>query len=110
MNALKTLGDYQRQFVKMIGVFIQYAYQQGFELTFTPENLPHMPNSLHFCGLAKDFNLFKNGAFLETVEAYTPLGEFWEQLGGTWGGRFRDENGNSKPDADHFSLPYGGVK
>ncbi len=48
--------------------------------------------------LAIDLNLFRDGRYLETTEDHAPLGLFWESLGGTWGGRFRD------PDGNHYSL------
>ena len=35
---------------------------------------------------------------------YLKLGEFWEKLGGTWGGRFKDSRGYSLGDIYHFEL------
>ncbi|HBJ0947911.1 TPA: M15 family metallopeptidase, partial [Escherichia coli] len=32
-------------------------------------------------------------------------GEYWESLGGSWGGRFK-----SRPDGNHFSLEHNGVR
>jgi hypothetical protein len=100
----ETLRQKQSRFVKMIALLINYAYHQGFELTFPDCRLKHMENSLHYIGLAIDLNLFKDGVWLKSTEAYTSLGEFWEQLSGTWGGRF------SVKDGCHFSLPYNGRK
>lgn len=58
--------------------------------------------SLHGQRLAVDVNLFLGGVFQTTTEAYRPLGEQWESIGGTWGGRFGDGN--------HFSLEHMGFK
>lgn len=58
--------------------------------------------SLHGDRLAVDLNLYIDGHYQETTEAYRPLGEKWESLGGTWGGRFGDGN--------HFSLAFDGRK
>lgn len=58
--------------------------------------------SLHGDRLAIDLMLFINGEYQKTTEAYRPLGEYWESLGGTWGGRF------STPDGDHFSIAHEG--
>lgn len=58
-------------------------------------------NSLHTLRLAQDFNIFRDGQ-LVNAEVITPLGEYWERIGGTWGGRFRDPS--------HFSLEHNGVK
>lgn len=58
-------------------------------------------NSLHMLKLAIDFNVFKNGV-LAGVAQIAPLGEKWESMGGTWGGRFSD--------SPHFSLEHNGVK
>ena len=98
----------------MIALLILYAYERGYELTFaeayrTPEqarlnaaNGKGISNSLHLDRLAVDFNLFKDGDFRTATEDHRPLGEFWESIGGTWGGRFNDGN--------HYSLAYGGRK
>ena len=51
-----------------------------------------------------DFNLFKDGKYLTATEDYTQLGEYWESLGGCWGGRFSSADGN------HFSLEHEGCK
>ena len=110
-----TLGQKQRKFTRMIGLLIEYAYQQGYELTFgdayrDPRVHGHVgqkksyssANSLHKERLAVDFNLFKDGAYLTRTEDHRPLGEFWESIGGTWGGRFNDGN--------HYSLEHQGRK
>lgn len=61
-------------------------------------------NSLHLLSLAADLNLFKNRKFLTSKEELQAAGEYWESLGGSWGGRF------TNVDADHFSLTYNGVR
>ena len=111
----ESLGQKQRRFVRLIGLLIEYAYQQGYELTFGDAYRdPRMhgevgqkksyssANSVHKSRLAVDFNLFKNGEYLTSTEAHRPLGEYWESLGGTWGGRFNDGN--------HYSLEHQGRK
>lgn len=110
----ETLRQKQSRFVLMISKLIQYAYANGYELTFgeayrTPEQAAlnaksgkGIANSLHTDRLAIDFMLFKDGKYLTSTEDYTPLGLHWESLGGTWGGRFSDGN--------HFSVAHGGRK
>lgn len=111
----ETLGQKQRRFTRMTGLLIEYAYQQGYELTygdaFRDERVHgkvgekkgySSANSLHKERLAVDFNLFKDGKYLTSSEDHKPLGEYWESLGGTWGGRFGDGN--------HYSLAHGGRK
>lgn len=102
----ETLREKQSRFVRMVGLLIDYAYLQGFELTFGDAYAltGHKENSLHSKRLAIDLNLFRNGEYLTTTEAHLPLGELWERLGGTWGGRF------SKPDGNHYSLEHEGVR
>jgi len=100
----ETLRQKQCRFVKMFALLIQHAYQIGYELTFPSEALKHKENSLHYIGLAKDINLFSGGEFLQSTEAHKALGEYWESLGGCWGGRFVDADGN------HYSLSHNGVK
>lgn len=62
-------------------------------------------NSVHGDRLAIDINLFINGVYQTQSEAYRPLGEKWESLGGTWGGRFFPT-----PDGNHFSIAHEGRK
>jgi len=100
----------------MVGQLIQWATLNKYELTFgeayrTTEQAASnaakgtgIANSLHTQRLAVDFNLFINGEYKISTEAYRPLGEYWESIGGSWGGRF------SKPDGNHFSLEYSGIK
>ncbi len=102
-----TLGEKQRQFTKMIGQLILFAYDHGYELTFghalrCPDCPTGKANSLHKSRLAVDLNLFKDGRYLSSTEDHRELGEYWESLGGTWGGRFQDGN--------HYSLAHGGMK
>jgi hypothetical protein len=102
-----TLGEKQRQFTRMIGELIEYAYLEGYELTFgdayrDPRVEYGHEASLHRKRLAVDFNLFKDGEYLTKTEDHEPLGEFWESIGGSWGGRFDDGN--------HYSLAHGGMR
>ena len=100
---MSVLGNKQRKFTKDFALLIQYAHALGYEVTFPPEHENHIDNSLHYCGLAKDINLFKNGVYLEKTKDYKYLGEFWElMLGNTWGGHFDDGN--------HFSIEHNGIK
>ena len=110
-----SLGSKQRRFTKMIGLRIEYAYQNGYELTFGDayrdpkvhgkvgeKKSYSAASSLHKQRLAVDFNLFRGGQYLTSTEDHRPLGEYWEALGGSWGGRFNDGN--------HYSLEHEGRK
>jgi hypothetical protein len=90
-----SLSRKQRDFVKAIGKLINFAYDNGYELTFGdtyPGKYKHIKGSFHERGLAVDLNLFKDGKYMRETLDHKPLGLFWESLGGTWGGRFRDGN------------------
>lgn len=113
---MSELSIKQRAFPPMVAKLVGWAYTHGYELSYgevlrrdstaTANALAGIgiQHSLHLLSLAVDFNLFKNGIYLTDTESYRPLGEFWESLGGSWGGRF------SKPDGNHFSLSYQGVR
>ena len=69
----------------------------------------HMPDSLHYSGLAKDYNLFvrKAGKLVYVRGAHprwTTIGRIWKKLHPLcrWGGDFRSK------DYNHFSLGYRG--
>jgi hypothetical protein len=105
-----SLRKKQSLFVKKLALLIEYAYDQGYELTLSRGYASPAanaadgghPNSLHTKRLAIDLNLFKDGEYLTRTEDHRPLGEFWESIGGTWGGRFNDGN--------HYSLEHQGMK
>jgi hypothetical protein len=100
-----TLGQKQRKFTLMIADLINFAYKNGYELTFGDayrdprvhgqlgeKKSYSSSNSNHKIRLAVDFNLFKDGKYLDRTEDHKPLGEYWESIGGSWGGRFNDGN------------------
>jgi hypothetical protein len=111
-----TLREKQTKFTRMVADLIVWAYAHGYELTFgealrteaqaklNASTGAGIANSLHLLRLAVDFNLFINGTYMPDTPSYKPLGEYWESIGGAWGGRFTRADGN------HFSLEYEGRK
>src|SRR3972149_3737376 len=95
-----TLRYEQTKFVFMVAKLINFAYEQNYELTFGDAwaSSGHKADSFHYKRLAIDLNLFRDGKFLSETADHKPLGEYWESLGGTWGGRFKS------PDGNHYSL------
>ena len=81
-------------------MLISYAYLNDYELSFGDAYAKdgHKKGSFHYKRLAVDFNLFINGRYQRTTKAHTKLGEYWESIGGTWGGRFK------RPDGNHYSF------
>ena len=115
MTTNETLGQKQRRFGRMVAALLNKALEMGYEYTFGDafrDTRLHgdfgqkrgygAAKSLHKLKLAIDLNLFKDGKYLSSTEAHRPLGEWWESIGGTWGGRFNDGN--------HYSLEHGGCK
>ena len=102
-----SLADKRRKFSEMLPLLIGYAHYLGYTVSidFVKRcedcEVGH-PRSLHKSGLAVDLNLYLNGEYLTNTTDHTPLGEFWEFLGGSWGGRFDDGN--------HYSIPHGGMR
>ena len=104
-----TLRQKQSLFVKLVGRLIEWAYGSGYELTFgdayrDPRVLYGHIDSVHRKRLGIDFNLFKDGKYLDKTEDHLPLGKHWEALHPLcrWGGRFEDGN--------HYSLEHEGMK
>lgn len=99
-----SLRKEQSRFVGMIAKLLFWAELMGYELTFGDAwaHDGHKDNSLHYDRLAIDLNLFKDGEYLISTEDHRPLGEFWESIGGSWGGYYGDGN--------HYSLAYQGRK
>lgn len=114
----ETLGQKQRRFSLYVAQLIQFAYENGYEVTFgeayrTPEQAAlnaakgtGTRNSVHCDRLAVDLNLFKDGQYLTRTEDHAPLGEFWKTLSPDcrWGGDFKRADGN------HYSITPDGVR
>lgn len=114
-----SIGEQQRLFVRFVAQLVEYAYSQGYELTFgdayrdprlaqlNAQQGRGIVNTLHSQRLAIDFNLFKDGQYLPKSEDYFDLGYFWKGLHPLccWGGDFKPT-----PDGNHFSMTYGGIK
>lgn len=108
----------QRQllFAQMSVEFLSWILAQGYQFTWGetmrgPAQIAHnvatgkgIALTLHGLKLAMDINLFIDGVYQTSTEAHRPLGEEWERRGGTWGGRF------PKPDGNHYSLEWRGIK
>ncbi len=96
----------QATFARMVALLILQAGVLGYEVTFghayrCGDCKVGLDKSLHKIRLAVDLNVFKDGEYLPG--GYDDLGEWWESIGGSWGGRFGDDD-------NHFSLSHGGVK
>jgi len=97
----------QHKFSRMVPRLIDKANALGFEVTlgdaYRDARVPYgSEKSLHRRRLAIDINLFRNGQYLRDTESHRELGEWWESIGGSWGGRFNDGN--------HYSIEDGGIK
>ena len=98
-----TLGQKQRKFTLMVANLIEYAYEQGYELTFgdayrDPRVTYGHANSLHRSRLACDFNLFIDGEYITDGAGHDILHDFWDGTGGSK----RIDN-----DMNHYSLSDG---
>lgn len=98
-----TLRQRQSKFVEMVALLLHYADELGYELTFAdayakPTHKRHRKGSFHYKRLAIDLNLFVKGKYQRSTKAHEYLGFFWESIGGTWGGRFKN------PDGNHYSY------
>lgn len=112
------LSERQQLFTFNIHLLIEFAYKNGFCLTFgevyrTEEQQKiyfetgrsKTMNSRHLQRLAVDFNIFKDGILLNKPIDIKPLGDFWESLNtdNVWGGDWdRDNN----LDEETFKDPY----
>ena len=97
-----TLRQKQSEFAKRVTLLLIYIHQCGYEVTFGDaarmDRKGHIKNSKHYRRLAIDINLFLKGRYLRATRAHLKFGEFWEKLGGIWGGRFK------RPDGNHYEL------
>jgi uncharacterized protein YdbL (DUF1318 family) len=110
-----TLLTKQQLFSKMVVKLISFAHLKGYEVTLgdayrDPRVFGQLgerkgygeSRSAHKQRLAIDLNIFKDGRYLQSTADHKELGEYWESIGGAWGGRFEDGN--------HYSLEHDGIK
>ncbi len=111
---MESLREAQDKFAQMVAHLILMADLMGYDVTLgdahrNPRVFGAMgvkkgygrSQSNHKIRLAIDLNLFdKAGTYLIGTKDHQPLGEYWESIGGSWGGRFNDGN--------HYSLEYNG--
>ena len=101
----KSLRERQSEFASKVPMLINKALELGYEVTlgdayrdprlhgnFGERKGYGESKSFHKLRLAIDINLYKEGKYLTKTEDHKVLGEYWESLGGTWGGRFNDGN------------------
>ena len=103
----KSLRERQSEFASKVPMLINKALELGYEVTlgdayrdprvhgsFGERKGYGESKSFHKLRLAIDINLYKEGKYLTKTEDHKVLGEYWESLGGSWGGRFSNADGN----------------
>lgn len=103
----ETLREKQNRFAEMLGRLLYFIHRSGYAVSFGEAfrcmGCKHGKDwSLHRLRLAIDLNLFIGGEYQASTESHRPIGEYWESIGGTWGGRFGDGN--------HYSIEHDGRK
>ena len=122
---MKKLSEKQREFTLMVARLIDFIYSNGMEATGGEWwRHPHMQvyylktgytrtkTSKHTQRLAQDLNLFIDGKYTVNPEDYRSCGEYWESIGGRWGGRFgvKKENYDTEVGWDSQHFEHGGKK
>ena len=111
------LSDKQFEFAKMTTLLFQWLINNGYKFTLG-DAYRKGDRRCHGRRLAIDINLFvltpvviqrghigikkMQHRYTRKTSDHLPAGEFWESLGGAWGGRFGDGN--------HYSIPHNGYK
>ena len=106
----KSLRERQSEFASKVPLLINKALELGYEVTlgdayrdprvhgnFGERKAYGESKSFHKLRLAIDINLFKSGKYITSDLGHKDIGEYWESLGGSWGGRF------SSADYNHYS-------
>ena len=103
-----TKNEKQFKFTRMLGHLILYAESEGLDITIREvQRFPERQRQLvaygksktykskHLDSLAADIILFRDGEPIWNArdDDYVKLGEKWEELGGTWGGRWDFSDG-----------------
>ena len=99
-------------FTRLVVLLLTKMIAEGYTPLIGRDGLKHMPNSLHFDGLAIDIDLFKpDGTYCDKTEDHKQFGDYWESLHELtfWGGNGIKEDG-LKYDGNHYSITMGGRK
>ncbi len=92
----------QWRFSKMLFCLFEFIFDEGYEVSFK------VTYSKHNMRYAAYLIIRLSTGEMLSPEEYRKFGEFWERLGGTWGGRFgvRKEDYNKKVgwDPGYFQL------
>lgn len=115
-----SLSKHQRIFTKNVGKLIEFAYKNGFELTFGEANRTREQqliyvktgksktmDSNHLRRLAIDFNFFKNGKLTYDWNDVKIIGDYWEGLHpqNRWGGDWnKNDTKDGFIDTPHFEM------
>ena len=115
-----TVNQMQFEFTIMQARLVLFAKECGFNLSLREvwregrrqlelfnAGLSKTMNSQHLKSLAADFVMFRDGDPVEAGDDpdWLTLGEYWEHLGGTWGGRWDMSSApGQQPDAGHFEY------
>lgn len=115
------LSEKQQAFARNVRKLLNFIYLHEWEITLGEVHRPKVLQYLYFWAkksqtlrskhldkLAIDLNLFISGKYITDPEKYRPLGEYWESLGGRWGGRFgikkKDYDSRIGWDSRHFEA------
>ena len=119
-----TIREKQTKFAGMIGRLVMKSIDLGTpffilemyrsletQKGYVARGVSKTLNSKHLDGLAIDIafllDVHDDGKLNYIPEQYKPLGEFWESIGGRWGGRFGDDLTTEKIegwDSGHFEF------
>ena len=119
-----TLREKQSSFVWMLGsllgqfasngdavVILEMYRSQETQLQYVRRGVSKTLLSKHLQGLAVDIaflsDIQDDGVINYDAEKYRPYGQYWERLGGVWGGRFGDDPNTAKIegwDLGHFEF------
>ena len=84
-------------FTRNVSRLLEYAESLGYECAIAYVKRCQSckvgkKHSKHKDCLAVDIDLYIDGVWLDKTEHHAELGEYWERIGGAWGGRFMDGN------------------
>lgn len=111
----------QAVFCLMLGKLLQKAAELGSPIVilelyrsveiqkqYVARGLSKTMSSKHLYGLAVDIaflaDIMDDNKINYPAEKYLPLGEYWESLGGRWGGRFGAKGSSLGWDSGHFEY------
>lgn len=88
------LSEKRILFTQKLGLLLVWCTQSGYDVAVAYVKRLGNTKSFHYDSLAVDIDLYVDGVYQTDTSTHYEIGQYWKYLGGTWGGDFKNKDGN----------------